>query len=95
MDKTWKKAALFAGLAVAGCSGREAAANPDDGGAWMEGAIVMVESNAGTGRETVTLRDQASGFQQQMNDEPVGLEALEADDSPAVVEALNAAGISD
>ena len=89
MDISWRKAALIAALALAGCT---ASAPADDGGAWMDGALVMVDPNAGTGRETVTLKDQASGFQQQMSDESAALDAVEADDSPAVAAALAAAG---
>ena len=95
MKRHWTKAALAAALLVGGCSGaaqKETA--DDDGGAWMDGAIVMVEHDPTSGRETVTLKDGASGFQQQMNEEAVSLDVVESEDSPDVLAALLDAGIT-
>jgi hypothetical protein len=94
MKRHWRKAALAAALLVGGCSGAAQKETAADDGAWMDGAIVMVEHNLTSGRETVTLKDGASGFQQQMNEEALSLDVVEGEDSPDVLAALLDAGIT-
>ena len=68
MASHWKwmaAAALLLGACGRG-SGRSPAS--DD---WMDGATVRVALDAAAGRETVTLVDPASGFEQVMDDEPL------------------------
>lgn len=85
----WKALPLAAALAGGCTTGSEAAPAPaDDGGAWMEGAIVTVTRDAG--RETVTLTDPESGFSQVMSDEPLTPGAVETDDTGPVAVAIAA-----
>ena len=69
--------AVLAGACEAGSDGDPAAAPRDQaaapaehGGAWMDGATVVVARDAATGRETVTLVDPATGVSQVLDDEP-------------------------
>ncbi len=60
--------------------GGAGSAPPDDGGAWMDTALVKVEQDAAAGRETVTLVDEASGTSQQMSDEVLTDDVVEVED---------------
>ena len=72
------KAAALVGMLAAGACGGGGAQKPEPGtrggddGAWMDDALVLVERNVNTGRETVTLVDPASGRSLLVNDEPLG-----------------------
>jgi hypothetical protein len=83
--------ALLAGACGGGSEG--ASTPPDDGGAWMDGATVVVARSDATGRETVTLVDPASGFSRVLSDEPLTPNVIEVDDDPEPV-ATVAAGLT-
>ena len=96
MQTHLKTAALVVALAAGACGGgaHEPATQVDDDGAWMDDAVVVVERNVGTGRETVTLVDPASGFSLLVNDEPLTPEANEADAPSAPIAAALVAALS-
>jgi hypothetical protein len=86
MERTKKAIPLALALLAGACSGGsdgasgESSAPPDDGGAWMDAATVVVARNEATGRETVTLVDPATGFSQVLDDEPLTPDVIEVDD---------------
>jgi hypothetical protein len=86
MERTRKALPLALALVAGACSGGSdgATAPPDDGGAWMDGATVVVARNEATGRETVTLVDPATGFSQVLGDEPLTPNVIEVDDPEPV-----------
>ena len=61
----------------------------------MDDAIVVVERNEGTGRETVTLVDPASGFSLLVDDEPLTKGANETNVPSAPVAAVVVAALSE
>jgi hypothetical protein len=85
--------ALLAGACAGGADGHERLAPADDG-AWMDDATVVVERDEGTGRETVTLVDPASGFSLLVDDEPLTPDANETDEPSAPVAAAVVAALS-
>jgi hypothetical protein len=96
MQTHLKTAALVVALAAGACGGgaHEPATQAEDDGAWMDDAVVVVERNVGTGRETVTLVDPASGHSLLVNDEPLTPEANEADAPSAPIAAALVAALS-
>lgn len=96
MQTHLKTAALVVALAAGACGGgaHEPATQVVDDGAWMDDAVVVVERNVGTGRETVTLVDKASGLSLLVNDEPLTPEANEADAPSAPIAAALVAALS-
>jgi hypothetical protein len=96
-----KAAALAVALVVGACAGacgggadEHEPSAPADDGAWMDDAIVVVERNEGTGRETVTLVDPASGFSLLVDDEPLTKGANETNVPSAPVAAVVVAALS-
>ena len=96
MQTHLKTAALVVALAAGACGGgaHEPATQVDDDGAWMDDAVVVVERNVGTGRETVTLVDPASGFSLLVDDEPLTKGANETNDPSAPVATVAVAALS-
>ncbi len=74
-------AAAALALLTACPGGRGGSAPADDGGAWMDTALVMVVSDTAAGRETVTLVDEASGTSERMSDEELIGDVVEVEDS--------------
>jgi hypothetical protein len=97
MQGQLKTAALVVALSAAACGGGTHTSEPgtqvDDDGAWMDDAVVVVERNVNTGRETVTLVDSASGRSLVVNDEPLTPEANEADAPSAPIAAALVAAL--
>jgi hypothetical protein len=87
MERMKKVVPLVLAALAGACSGESdgdgASTPPDDGGAWMDGATVVVARNEATGRETVTLVDPATGFSQVVGDEPLIANVIEVDDPQA------------
>jgi hypothetical protein len=81
---------LAAALLVGACmGGTDPASAPDDEGAWMDDAMVVVSRDEAAGRETVTLV-AASGFSQVIGDEPLTQDLVEAEDPGDVGAAIAA-----
>ena len=80
MAPRWKRLVLVALLAGACGRGARQASGPaaPTGDDWMDGATVRVALDVAAGRETVTLVDPATGFEQLMDDEAL-IEANERD----------------
>jgi hypothetical protein len=94
MKRTKQALPLALALLAGACTGAPegSSAPPDDGGAWMDDATVVVARDEASGRETVTLVDPASGFSQVMSDEPLTPGVIEVDDPEPV--ATVAAGLT-
>lgn len=73
--------ALAAACGGGGGGGGGTSAQGDDPGAgWMDDAVVQVVMNGATGRETVTLVDEAGGRSAQVDDEAIDEGAVEFED---------------